>query len=809
MNENITPRLKNVLKNAKKEATKLENNYIGTEHVVIAIIDADRGLALDVLKKTNVALDKIKEAIFKRLGEDKNKADEITYNKELEEVLIRAKSVSEDFKHTYVGTEHVFIAILEAGDTNIIKILKGIGLDPEGIRNQLVEDLKNASSKPSPDKIPAGGPKKDEEEKPLIPGEPYLKRFSIDLTEKASKGELDPVVGRTAEIDRVIHILSRKKKNNPVLVGPPGVGKTSIAEGLALRIFEKKVPKQLLTKKVFALDMAQIVAGTVYRGQFEERIKKILKEAKENKDYIIFIDELHTVIGAGSAEGTMDASNMIKPALARGELNCVGATTEEEHRKYIERDAALERRFQKVIVDEPNVKDTLLILSGAAKSYETFHGIKYTDDVLTEIVGLSNRFITDRFQPDKSFDIMDEAGSRVKLAFEGPSENQKDLETKLAAAKIKKGEAVEAKDLVKSKKYKDEIEKLEHQVAKCKLIDEAALTVKVEDVYAVVSSWTGIPVGDLGATDKKNLMSIDKTLGDIVVGQHEAVQLVTKSLKKYRTPLRNPKRPMGNFLFCGPTGVGKSLLAKTVALKVFGSEKALLELDMSEYMDSISASKLIGSSAGYVGYEDGSKLCKFVQRRPYSVILFDEIEKAHPDVIQLLLQILEEGRLTDNHGKIVNFKNTIIILTSNLGSQAAKSMGFGTDAELAEKSKDKVLEEIKKTFKPEFLNRLHTVVFNPLTLDTARNVVDLEIGLLNKKLEESKAAVQLTQEAKEFLLTNGFNQKYGARNVRQQIETHIEDALTDAFLSDQIPENSTIIFDVVNKKLTYQIKGTS
>lgn len=812
MNENITPRLKNVLKNAKKEAVKLENNYVGTEHVVIAIIDADRGLAVDVLKKTSIPLDKIKEAITKKLSEKKKQGDGIdAFNKELEQALIRAKSISEDFKHTYVGTEHVLIAVLEAANTEIFLILKSIGIDPEGVKNQLTEDLRAASAKPpAPDKVPAGGPKKVEEEKPIIPGEPYIKRYAIDLTEKAAKGELDPVIGRETEVKRVIHILSRKKKNNPVLVGPAGVGKTSIAEGLALRIAEKKVPKQLLTKKVFALDMAQVVAGTVYRGQFEERIKKILKEAKENKDYIIFIDELHTVIGAGSAEGTMDASNMIKPALARGELNCLGATTEEEHRRYIEKDAALERRFQKVTVEAPDVKDTILILKGAAKSYESYHGVKYPMEVLEATVSLSNRFITDRNQPDKSFDILDEAGARVKLAFDGPSDNRKELEANLAAAHTKRGEAMEAKDLAKSKKLKDEIDKLEHQVAKARLTDEAEhLTVKLEDVYEVVSQWTSIPVGDLGATDRKNLLAIDKTLGDIVVGQPEAIALVTKSLKKYRTPLRNPNRPMGSFMFCGGTGVGKSLLAKTIALKVFGSDKSLLELDMSEYMDSISASKLIGSAAGYVGYEDGSKLCKFVQRRPYAVILFDEIEKAHPDVIQILLQILEEGRLTDNHGKIVNFKNTIIILTSNLGSQAAKSMGFGTEKNLNDRAKDNVLNEIKKTFKPEFLNRLDVIVFNPLTLEQARTVVGLEISILNKKLAEAKVEVQLTKSATEFLLNNGFNQQYGARNVRKQVEIHVEDSLTDEFLSDQIPENSVIIFDVVNNKLTHKIKGKS
>lgn len=810
MSENITPRLKNVLKNAKKEAIKLGNDYVGTEHVVIAIIDADRGLAVDVLKRTSVPLDKIRAAIVKDISANKKDFIEISNNKELEECLVLAKGVSEQFKHTYVGTEHVLIAILGQVNPfyNTNGILKSLGIDVTGVRTQLLDELTNATKNTSSgDKVMAGGPKKTDEEKTST-NEPFIKKYAIDLTEKASKGEIDPVIGRTEEVKRVIHILSRKKKNNPVLVGPAGVGKTSIMEGLALRIYEKNVPKQLLTKRVFALDMPAIVAGTVYRGQFEERLKKILNEVKNNKDFIIFIDELHTVIGAGSAEGTMDASNILKPALARGEFCCAGATTLEEFRRYIEKDSALERRFQKVTVAEPNLKETVVILKGAAKSYETFHNVKYTDDVIEAAANLSNRFIVDRYQPDKGFDVLDEAGARVKLAYTGIGEDIKFLVAELAVNHMKRGEALEKADLPAAKKAKAEIERLEHQIAKAKLEDsQQSLTVKIEDINAVISSWTGIPVGDLGVTDKKNLISIGDSLKELVIGQDAAVDMVAKSLKKYRTLLKDPNRPMGSFLFLGPTGVGKSLLAKSLAKKAFGSEKAILELDMSEYADSIGVTKLIGASAGYVGYEDGAKLCKHVQQKPYSVILFDEIEKANPAVVELLLQILEYGRLTDNHGKLVDFKNTIIIMTSNLGVEAAKAMGFGNANDLNKRIKENMLVEVKKIFKPEFLNRLDVAIFDSMTMNNARKVVKLEVDVLNTKLSEENVVINLSPAAVEFILANGFNQKYGARNVRKQIETHIEDSLVDEFLQGKVAKNSVITFDVVDAKLTHKIKA--
>lgn len=799
---NITPRLKTVLKNAKKESIKRGNTTVGIEHVTIAIIDADCGIASSVLKKTTIPFEKIKESIGKYIPKVEVKEDEVrVFDKVLEKVLVDAKEIAEKFKHTYIGTEHVLIAILCVEDGNVFKAFKDLSMDPVGIRTQLDDEMTSATSKPeSLEKIPAGGAKKEEEK--TNAGESFIKKYAIDLVEKASEGKLDPVIGREKEVARVIAILSRKKKNNPVLVGPAGVGKTSVVEGLALRIFEKRVPFQLLNKRVFALDMAQIVAGTMYRGQFEDRIKKILKEAKDNKDYILFIDELHTVVGAGSAEGTMDASNMFKPALARGELNCVGATTEEEHRRYIERDAALERRFQIVKTLQPSVEDTKLILKGAASSYESFHGVRYGDEVVEAIVTLSDRLIKDRNQPDKSFDILDEAGARVKLTLTEPYQNRKELEQKLASTRVEHGKAITANDTEAMTKLSQSIDEIEKNLVTAKAQEEK-LVVKLSDVYAVVSGWTGVPVGDLGISEKNTLLNIEETLNGIVIGQEDAVMHVAKSVKKYRTPLRSLNRPIGSFMFCGPTGVGKTLLAKTITKKMFGSDEALLALDMSEYADSTAVTKLVGSSAGYVGYDDGAKLCKFVQRKPFSVILFDEIEKAHPDVIQVLLQIFEEGRLTDNHGKIVDFKNTIVILTSNVGTQAAKAMGFGSDEDVVNRTKNNVETELKRYFKPEFLNRLQVINFSPMTKDNALKVIELEIAELNKKLESEKITIQLTAAASNFILKNGFDEKFGARNIRRQIEIHIEDALTNDFLAEKFSKNSVIIFDVTGDKLTH------
>jgi ATP-dependent Clp protease ATP-binding subunit ClpC len=810
MSENITPRLKNVLKNARKEAVKIGNDYVGLEHVVLAIIEINSGLAAEVLKKTKIEVNTIKHSLINAVTPKEKStlsASSLPSSKELDECFIRARKVSDKFSHQYIGTEHFLISILEDAECTVVKVFKTLGINTDNLRTTLSDEL-GSKSVPAPQKVTAGGDK-SEGESSGSSDEPYIKRYAIDLTERAAQGKLDPVVGRDKEVTRVIRILSRKKKNNPVLVGPAGVGKTSIVEGLALRIHEKKVPTQLLAKKVFALDFALMIAGTMYRGQFEERLKKIVTEVKNNPDFIVFCDELHTIIGAGSAEGTMDASNILKPALARGEFTCVGATTLEEYRKYIERDSALERRFQKVAVDEPNLKDTISILKGAAKSYEKFHGVTYDDDVIESIATLSNRFINGRYQPDKGFDVMDEAGAAVKLSGVRLSEDKEKLQKKMDEVVKKKIEANAANDFDEIQKLKVTQEALQFRLDKVASSEkQEGFTVKIADIEAVVSAWTGIPVSDLSAADKANLVNLDKELSNIVIAQTEPIKLVAKSLKKYKTPFRDPNRPIGSFLFLGPTGVGKTMLARTLALKTFGAKDSILELDMSEYSESIAVTKLIGASAGYVGYDESAKLCKYVQQKPYSVILFDEIERAHPSVRELLLQVLENGRLTDNVGKIVDFRNAIVIMTSNLGVEAAKAMGFGSAKDLNERAKDNIMEEVKKFFKPEFLNRLQSVVFNPLTKEDARKVVDLEIGILNKRLEESKVIIKITKEAGDYIIANGFNEKFGARNVRTQIESQIEDALTEDFLKGRIPEKSVITFDATSDKLTYKIKGT-
>ncbi len=811
MSENITPRLKNVLKNARKEAVKIGNDYVGLEHVVLSIIEVNSGMAADILKKTKVESKAIKEALINAITPKEKStltASALPSTSELDECFLRARKVSDTFSHQYIGTECFLISILDDTSCKVTKVFKQIGIDIELLKKTLVEELESRST-PVPEKVMAGSDKSSEEEKASSANDPYIKRYAIDLTEKASKGEIDPVVGRDAEVTRVIRILSRKKKNNPVLVGPAGVGKTSIVEGLAIRIFEKKVPAQLLKKRVFALDFAQMIAGTMYRGQFEERLKKIVNEVKSNPDFIVFCDELHTIIGAGSAEGTMDASNILKPALARGEFTCVGATTQDEYRKYIERDAALERRFQKVKVDEPNLNDTIAILKGAAKTYEKFHGVKYPDEVIISIANLSNRYITGRFQPDKGFDVMDEAGAAVKLAGARVSEDKEKLVSKMEDITKKKAAATEANDFDEIQKLKISQEALQFRIDKLEAADKKDnFVVKDENIESVISSWTGIPVGELNTNDKANLVTLDKDISESVIGQGEAVSKVSKALKKYKTPLRDPNRPIGSFLFLGPTGVGKTLLARELCVKFFGAKDSILELDMSEYSESIGVTKLIGASPGYVGYDESAKLCKFVQQKPHCVVLFDEIERAHPSVRELLLQVLENGRLTDNVGKIVDFRNAIVIMTSNLGVEAAKAMGFGSASDITQRAKNNIMEEAKKFFKPEFLNRLSPVVFNSLTTADARKVVELEVNVLNKRLIESKVKVVLNEKAVDFILANGFNEKFGARNVRTQIELQIEDALTDDFLKGKIKENSVITFDSTGDKLTYKIKGT-
>lgn len=811
MNENLTPRLKDLLKKARKRASEIKNNYIGTEHAFLVWLEGTNfGTGIEHLKKTGVAFDKIREMILKAILPEKDKEADITqvldFNAELANAIKEAKTIADNLNLGYTGIECFIIAILNDEESLVHKTLSSLSVTVTDVTKSLKDELTSPKAS-EPTKVPSGPAAEDSSGR----GEKdsMLRKFSIELVERASKGELDPVIGRTKEVARTIRILARKKKNNPVLVGPAGVGKTSVVEGLALRIFEKSVPPAIQDKRIFALDLGRLIAGTVYRGQFEERLKKIMEEVKANKNYIVFIDELHTVIGAGGAEGSMDASNMIKPALARGDFNCIGATTLDEYRKYIEKDSALERRFQSVDVEEPNAQDTLLILKGAAKSYEKYHGIKYGTGVLEAIVDLSTRFITDRNQPDKSFDIMDEIGAAVKLAA-GQSAERRELEERLTEVKKLKAQTIKDERFEEAGKLKEEEARLEFNINKAKESEKTKKTVaKLSDVYEVVANWTGIPVGEMNKTDKEKLLNLPTTLKEVVIGQDEAIDLVSKSVKKYKTPLKDTKRPIGGFLFVGPTGTGKSLLAETLAVKQFGTNKCYLELDMSEYSDSNAGTKLIGSPPGYVGYEEGGTLTKFVSQNPYSVILFDEIEKAHPQVRLLLLQILEKGTLTDNKGKVVSFKNTIIILTSNAAVNAAKSMGFATSSGTIANIKSNIEAELKAVFSPELVGRLEVVVFQKLNQDNSRKVVALEIGKLNTRLIPSKVRIEHTVEALDFILNRSSDSTFGARYVRHQVEHLIEDALTDDFLKENIPENSVIVFRAENNSLAYTIKHNS
>lgn len=803
---NFTPRLEKILKLGRKEAQRIGNAFLEAEHVIIALTNTESGTAVSILKNTQIPMEKVREALNLKLVEIKNPdvippdKSALTFSADLERILERSKALAKQSSDEFVGTEHFLVAVLESEIHLTTKCFKDLGIDVQGMIKSLMDEIMPKDGEEKPSRVTAGGVRSNSTKD----GESVLKKFSINLTEKARKSELDPVIGRSDEIGRVCRILARKKKNNPILVGPAGVGKTSIAEGLALRIHEKTVPNALLTKEVFALDLTQVVAGTMYRGEFEERLKKIMAEVKAHPNYIVFIDEIHMLIGAGSSEG-MDASNILKPALARGEFHCIGATTVDEYKRYIERDSALERRFQSVRVNEPSIEDTIKILKGARKTYKDFHHVDYSDEVIEQIVTLSSRYITSRNQPDKSFDIMDEIGASRKLTLLTNPEEKEALTKELATIQHAKAEALVKTDMDEHTRIKKEEATLQHKLNKLVAEEEKTLDATIEDVYAVIAAWTGIPVGNLTSLQKNKLIQLADELNGVVIGQPVAVKEVANVIKKSRTVLKNPNRPIGSFLFVGPTGVGKSLLAETVATKIFGSEEAFLRLDMSEYIDGMSVNKLIGSPPGYVGYNEGGLLSKFVQSKPYSLVLFDELEKAHPDVVLLLLQILENGIIKDSFGKEVNFKNTIIICTSNAGATSAKSMGFNTQANSIKIANEHLVEEVKRIFKPEFLNRLVTVVFTGLNGEDAKKIIDLEIGKVNERLQEHPATIVCTEEAKKFLITNGFDEKKGGRNVRSQVEVLVENKLVDDFLADKIPVNGVITFDVIDGKLTHTI----
>ncbi|MDB9741712.1 ATP-dependent Clp protease ATP-binding subunit [Akkermansiaceae bacterium] len=809
---NFTPRAQQVLSLSRKEAERFNHNYVGTEHLLLGLIKLGSGVAVSVLERMGLDLDSVRIEVEKQVGAGTEAPSNngTPYTPRVKKVLALADKEAQHLKHSYVGTEHLLLGLLREGEGVAAKVLQSLNVDISRTRQEVLAEIDpnfNAQEEDgddfeddfeieeeAPDNNISGGKSKT----------PALKAFGRDLTILAKEGKLDPVIGRAPEIERVIQILCRRTKNNPVLVGEAGVGKTAIIEGLAQEIIIGNVPEILRDKKVITLDLALMVAGTKYRGQFEERIKAVMDEIKKVGNVILFIDELHTIVGAGSAEGAMDASNIIKPALSRSELQVLGATTINEYRKHIEKDSALERRFQQVKVEEPTKEDAVLILKGLRDKYEAHHKVHYSDEALVEAVNLSSRYLTNRFLPDKAIDVIDEAGSRVRIGQMTRPPSLKDMEKdieKINAEKVAAisdqnfEQAAELRD--KEKQTKAELEKL---IGEWKTAgEEKFVPCGADEIMNVVSKWTGVPLQRMEKKEAQKLLNMEEDLKGRVIGQDNAVRAVSKALRRSRADLKDPRRPIGSFLFLGPTGVGKTYLARNLAEFMFGDTEALIQIDMSEYMEKFSTSRMIGSPPGYVGYDEGGQLTEAVRRRPYSVILFDEVEKAHPDVLTLLLQILEEGTVTDSFGRKIDFRNTIIILTSNVGAGTIKkqmSLGFNAmaaDEDDYEGMKEKILEESKNHFRPEFLNRLdELVVFHTLEKEQLEGIIDLECDKLFGRLADRGIAIKLDKASRGLIIEKGYDPAYGARPMRRAVERYLEDPLAEALLAGEINEGDTV-----------------
>ena len=816
---NFTPRAQQVLALARKEADRFNHNFVGTEHLLLGLIKLGQGVAVQVLQKMGLDLETVRMEVEKQVGTgpDQKMIGNIPYTPRVKKVLALAAREAKALNHTYVGTEHILLGLLREGDGVAARVLKNLDVDIEQTRQEILKEL-DPNFAAQEEQPPGEAPEKPAAAPTEKKGEvktPALKAFGRDLTEIARKGEMDPVIGRKNEIERVIQILCRRTKNNPVLLGEAGVGKTAIVEGLAQEIAAGNVPELLREKRVITLDLALMVAGTKYRGQFEERIKAVMDEIRRAKNIILFIDELHTIVGAGSAEGTMDASNIIKPALSRGEMQCIGATTLNEYRKYIEKDAALERRFQSVKVEAPSIEEAVLILKGLRIKYEEHHKAEFTDKAIEAAVKLSDRYIPDRFLPDKAIDLMDEAGSRARIGSMTRPPEVKDIEAEIETIKGSKERAIKDQDYEAAASMRD---KEKHAKEKLESVlnawrtnrEEKRVKVDEEDILHVVAKWTGIPLKRMEQGEAQRLLAVEEKMGHVVIGQREAVSAMCKALRRSRADLKDPKRPIGTFALLGPTGVGKTLLAKTLAEQMFGDTKSLIQLDMSEYMEKFNVSRLVGSPPGYVGYEEGGQLTEQVRRKPYCVVLFDEIEKAHPDVWNMLLQILEEGKLTDSVGRTISFRNTIILMTSNVGSETIKkqsTMGFSpiTDENSYEKMREKIMDEAKRTFKPEFLNRLDDViVFRSLTKPDLVEILDLEIGKVKERLKNKNIQLTLDDKAKDFLVEKGYDPNYGARPMRRSVERFLEDPLAEEFLKGNLHENDPIHVSMENDKLVFK-----
>lgn len=800
----FTQKANDVLNLAIKAAENFGHAYIGSEHILIGVLKENTSYGAELLTEKGVTLDKIEELIKENTGVGNPTAlSPNDFTPTAKRVLEVSFQLARSMRNSFVGTEHLLLALLRESDSGAVKLLNACGVEAESFTEELVNDL----ARPNAEFRGSKSGKKGKSNTPT------LDEFGTDLTEKAANGGIDPVIGREKEIERVIQILSRRTKNNPCLIGEPGVGKTAIAEGLALKIVKDEVPELLSGKKIVALDLTSMVAGTKYRGDFEERIKKAMDEVKNAKNVILFIDEVHTLIGAGAAEGAVDAANILKPALARGEIQVIGATTIDEYRKNIEKDAALERRFQSVMVGEPTEEETVEILKGLRDKYEAHHKVKISDEAIETAVKMSSRYIADRFLPDKAIDLIDEAASRVRLkAFTAPP-NLKSMEQEIKRLEQEKASAVKSQDFEAAAKIRDKEKELQTLLDEEKekwknLSGKEIKEVSTEDIANVVSSWSGIPVTQLTKEESERLLNMEKILHERIVGQDKAVSAVAKAIRRGRVGIKNPNRPLGSFIFLGPTGVGKTELCKSLAEAMFGSEDAIIKLDMSEYMEKHTVSKLIGSPPGYVGFEEGGQLTEKIRRKPYSVVLFDEIEKAHPDVFNMLLQILEDGVLTDSKGRKVSFKNAIIIMTSNVGASKItnnqSALGFGDNTDENLNIEELVMEDLKKTFKPEFLNRIdEIIVFNRLEKDDIKEIAKRMLKTLTKRLAEMDIKLSFTDEAISAIADAGFDNVYGARPLRRAIQQKIEDPLSELMLEKEVASGGSYVADFKDGKFTF------
>jgi len=785
--DNFTEKAKNSIEYSKAEATSLKHNYVGTEHMLLGLMSEKEGMAYKVLVALGVRTEDVRNMIKTYIGVGEKQSDIMGFTPRTKRIFEMSFVEAKRLKQNYVGTEHLLISITNEKECVANKLLISLGMDEKqgGIQSEEATEKSDT---------------------------PMLDKYGKDLTEQARLNKLDPVVGRTKEIERVIQILSRRTKNNPVLIGEPGVGKTAIAEGLAQKIADGNISETLKDKKLIALDMGLMVAGAKYRGEFEERLTKAVEEIKKKKNVVLFLDELHTIVGAGGAEGAIDASNILKPALSKGELQAIGATTIDEYKKHIEKDMALERRFQPIIVEEPTIEETVLILKGLRDKYEVHHGVKITDSALRAAAELSSRYISDRYLPDKAVDLIDEAASKMRVGLTTQSPEIKKMKNELETLKKEKEEAVSTQNFEGAARIRDREKVLKEALEENKRLsgkNKKKAEIDREDISKIISVWTGIPVTKLAEEESQRLLDLENILHEKVIGQHEAIEAVSKAVRRARVGLKSPNRPVGSFIFLGPTGVGKTELSKALSEALFGDEESMIRVDMSEYMEKHSVSKMIGSPPGYVGFDDGGQLTERIRRKPYSVILFDEIEKAHPDVFNLLLQLLDDGRMTDSKGRTVDFKNTVIIMTSNVGARSIKkqaTLGFVSGGENEyENMKDKVKTELKKRFRPEFLNRIdEIIVFHQLNEEHIEKIVELMLKELSGRLEKMKMSIDISAEAKSFLAEKGFDQEYGARPLQRVITKEVEDKLSEEILKGFVVPGGHVMVDLKDGKIVLQ-----